>query len=95
AGSAVDWDGRRFAGLEDGAVGINAGFAARDDLVRMGVRVDEADSTASNMRKLAAGRIAAYVVHAAIGDDYLARVPGTGIEKLPVLFQEKDYYVLL
>ncbi len=95
AGSAVGWDGRRFSGLDDGAVGINAGFAARDDLLRMGVRVDEADSTASNMRKLAAGRIAAYVVHAAIGDDYLARIPSTGIEKLPVPFQEKDYYVVL
>jgi ABC-type amino acid transport substrate-binding protein len=47
------------------------------------------------MRKLAAGRIAAYVVHAAIGDDYLGRIPSTGIEKLPAPFQEKDYYVVL
>lgn len=95
AGSALQWDGRRFSGLEDGAVGINAGFAAREELVRMGVPVEEADSTTSNMRKLAAGRIAAYVVHAAIGDDYLARVAQSGIEKLPVPFLEKDYYVVL
>lgn len=95
-GSAVQWDGKRFSGLDDGgAVGINAGFAARDELARMGVGVEEADSTTSNMRKLAAGRIAAYVVHAAIGDDYLARIPQAGIEKLPLPFLEKDYYVVL
>lgn len=95
AGSAVQWDGRRFAGLNEMAVGINAGFAARDELARMNVTVEEAETTASNMGKLAAGRIAAYVVHAAIGDDYLARNPSPGIEKVPVPFQVKDYYVVL
>jgi polar amino acid transport system substrate-binding protein len=95
AGSPVSWDGKRFSDLGEGAIGINAGFAARDELVRMGVPVEEADSTVSNMRKLAARRIAAYVVHAAIGDDYLARVPQSGIEKLDIPFQEKDYYVVL
>ncbi len=94
-GSPVSWDGKRFSDLGEGAVGINAGFAARDELARMGVAVEEADSTVSNMRKLAARRISAYVVHAAIGDDYLARVAQSGIEKLPVPFQEKDYYVVL
>ncbi len=95
AGSAVQWDGRRFSGLNDMAVGINAGFAARDELTRMKVTVEEAETTASNMGKLAAGRIAAYVVHAAIGDDHLARTPTPGIEKLAVPFQVKDYYVVL
>lgn len=95
AGSAVQWDGRRFSGLNDGAVGINAGFSARDELARMNLTVEEAETTASNMGKLAAGRIAAYVVHAAIGDDYLARIPSPGIEKLAVPFLLKDYYVVL
>ncbi len=95
AGSAVQWDGKRFSGLDEGTIGINAGFAARDELARMKVTVEEAESTASNMRKLAAGRIAAYVVHSAIGDDYLARVPQAGIEKLAIPFLVKDYYVVL
>lgn len=95
AGSPIEWDGKRFSGIEGQAVGINAGFAARDELARLGVPVEEADSTSSNMRKLAAGRIAAYVVHAAIGDDYLARTAQPGIEKLAVPFLEKDYYVVV
>ena len=60
---------------------------------KLGVPVEEATSTTNNLQKLLMGRIAGYVgqdlqVDLVIEDKHL-----TGVQKLPVPFSSKDYYL--
>lgn len=59
AGSDVRWDGKTLTNLH-GPVGATTGYAVVPVLRAMGVTVEEEPSHINNLRKLVAGRIAAY-----------------------------------
>lgn len=98
-GSELRWDGRALSNVGK-PLGTISGNAVADDLKRMGAAVEEAPGVRSNMEKLRSGRIAAYVEIEGIGDDFLAdhRAEFTEfaeVDKLPLPFQEKHYFVAL
>ncbi|MDR7307263.1 transporter substrate-binding domain-containing protein [Rhodoferax saidenbachensis] len=91
-GSTFKWENRQFSPAQ-ALVGVNAGYSAADEVRKLGLSVEEATSTTNNLQKLLMGRIAAYVgqdlqVDLVIEDKHL-----TGVQKLPVPFSSKDYYL--
>lgn len=95
-GSRVGWNGRNLSNV-DKPLGTLSGNAVVEDIKRMGGTVEVAPGVRSNMEKLKTGRIAAYVEVEGVGDDFLAdyRAEFAEVEKLPLPFQEKPYYVVL
>lgn len=92
SGSTFKWENRQFSPAQ-ALVGTNAGYSVADELRKLGLSVEEASSTANNLQKLLVGRIAAYVgqdlqVDLVLEDKHLA-----GVQKLPVPFSLKDYYL--
>lgn len=91
-GSAFKWENKQFTPAQ-ALVGANAGYSAADEVRKLGLAVEEATSTTNNLQKLLMGRIAAYVgqdlqVDLIIEDKHL-----TGVQKLPLPFSSKDYYL--
>lgn len=92
SGSTFKWESRQFSPAQ-ALVGVNAGYSVGDEVRKLGQSVEEATSTANNLQKLLMGRIAAYVgqdlqVDLVIEDKHI-----TGVQKLPVPFSSKDYYL--
>ena len=92
-GEPVSWDGVAFSHL-DCQVGAQAGWSVVTDLRAMGLSVEEAKSTQQNLGKLMNGRICAFVTQEPVGDAAIRRGGFTQIEKLPVPFSSKDYYLV-
>lgn len=95
-GAGVTWNGRMLSNVGK-PLGTLAGNAVVEDLKRLGHAVEVAPGVRSNMEKLVADRIAAYVEIEGVGDDFLAdyRTEFAAIEKLPLPFEEKPYYIVL
>lgn len=93
AGSPVEWDGQRLRGL-NGAVGVNLGWSIGRDLKAMGIAVEEALGSRSNLEKLLAGRIAAYATQDLAGDAAVQRWGQGRVERLPAPLSTKDYFVV-
>ncbi|MBI2306263.1 MAG: transporter substrate-binding domain-containing protein [Rhodocyclales bacterium] len=95
-GSEIRWDGRSLANAGK-PLGTLSGNAVAEDLKQLGVAVEEAPGVRANMEKVRSGRIAAYVEIEGIGDDFLAgrRAEFAEIEKHPLPFQDKHYFVVL
>ena len=92
AGSSFKWDNKQFTPAQ-GLVGVNSGYSVADEVRKLGSTVEEAPSTANNLQKLLMGRISAYVgqdlqVDLAIEDKRI-----TGVQKMPMPFSSKDYYL--
>lgn len=94
-GSAFEWDGHAVSGLGDGAVGFNHAFSVGAELAKLGVKTEYVKTTEQNFKKLALRRIAAYAMQEYAADSYLARHPMPGVEKLPLPFETKAYYLML
>jgi polar amino acid transport system substrate-binding protein len=90
------WDGKRFSDLQ-GPVGVVIDFSAKQDLEDMGLAVETAPDTLTNLRKLAAGRIAAVVNYASQTDTVVAAHPDefNRVVKLEPPFKEKTKYLVL
>ena len=95
-GSGVKWDGKALSHVGH-PIGTQLSFAIADDLRKMGHKVAEEGSVATNLDKLAAGRISAYADLESIVDNALNnhRSRYTMIEKLQPPLKEKMYYLLV
>lgn len=95
-GARIGWDGRSLSNVSQ-PLGTLSGNAVAEDIKRLGGTVEMAPGVRSNMEKLKTGRIAAYVEIEGVADDFLAdyRAEFAEIEKLPIPFEEKPYYVVL
>ena len=91
-GSAFKWEHKQFTPAR-AIVGTNAGYSVADEVRKLGPTVEETPSTANNLQKLAMGRIAAYVGQDLQVDLVLEDTHLTGVQKLPVPFSSKDYYL--
>jgi polar amino acid transport system substrate-binding protein len=97
AGSAVSWDGQRFAHLS-GRVGSLSGFSIRDLLLIHGLEVDESSrDPLALLQMLVHGRVEAVALQTMRGDFVLQANPHLSrqVEKLPQLLEEKPYYLML
>ena len=92
SGSTVKWENRQFSPAQ-ALVGANAGYSAADEARKLGLSVEEASTTANNLQKLQMGRIAAYVGQDLQVDLVIEDRQLTGVQKLPVPFSSKDYYL--
>ncbi|MBC9252318.1 hypothetical protein A9179_18765 [Pseudomonas alcaligenes] len=92
-GTTLDWDGQRLSGL-DKPLGINRGWSIGEDLRADGIAVEEASSTWRNLAKLRAGRLAGYVSLREAGDEALRHYQIEDVERMPLPFVTKDYFVI-
>lgn len=90
--STLTWDGERLS-QADAVVGTNLGWSANEELAKRGIKVDAGLNVASNLHKLEAGRIDAYVIQSLIADSYLARQAPQAVRMLPVPLISKDYFM--
>lgn len=89
-GSQVGWDGRKFSGLADLAVGTQRGYVHAEQLKALGVPYDDGVDTAErNLAKLRAGRLAALVAME-VG---VAGQLGADIEAVGPVFDRSVIYV--
>jgi polar amino acid transport system substrate-binding protein len=64
-----------------------------EELRKLGLPVEETPSTSSNLKKLLMGRITAYVGQDFQADPVIERAQLTDVQKLPLPFTSKDYYL--
>ncbi|MDK2123708.1 substrate-binding periplasmic protein [Parachitinimonas caeni] len=95
AGSAVNWDGKAFTGVGNGAVGFNSTYSVGSDLAKLNVRTEEAKTTEQNFQKLQTGRIVAYAMQDHTADLFISEHKLTNIEKIPAPLSSKEYYLML
>lgn len=94
-GSPFGWDGRVVSGLGEGSIGFNSMFSIGAELVRQGLKTEDAKTTEQNFQKLSMGRIAAYAMQEQAGDSYLRSHPMHDVEKMPIPLDTKAYYLML
>ena len=92
ADSALNWDGKRFNHPKQ-TMGVIVSYSAGQELRKLGVTVEAALSTESNLLKLRSGRIAAYVMQNFPANALIRDPAIQGIVKLPALFSSKEYDV--
>lgn len=92
-GSPVNWNGKAIDGL-DGPVGVQSGYSIIGDLTRMGVKIEEAQASVTNFKKLASKRIPAVVTLESNGDGVLATGEFPNVEKVTPPLVTKDYFVM-
>jgi polar amino acid transport system substrate-binding protein len=94
-GTSANWDGKQFSQLTT-PIGVQLGYSVVGDLKKLGVAVDEGRAEADTvMKKLLAGRIQLGALQTTEGDELLKRPEfGSKIEKLPLAFTEKPYFVI-
>lgn len=94
-GGTGNWDGKQFSQLTS-PIGVQLGYSVVGDLKKMGIAVDEGRAEADTvMKKILAGRIQLGALQTTEGDELLKRAEfGSKIEKLPLAFTEKPYFVI-
>ena len=92
ANGNTQWDGERFGNL-NGPVGANFGYSVAADLKKLGLVVEEVRSTEQNLNKLQMDRISAYVMQDFPADLVIEQKALTGVQKLPIPFSTKDYFL--
>ncbi len=96
-GSPIDWDGVRFTQLQDGRLGVQAGFIyITDRFTQLGVPYDDgAKALEHTLAKLAAGRVEGVVAMKEEADHMVAqRYPGQ-IERTSKLFEQTPVYMMV
>lgn len=92
SGDPLRWDSKQFSPTPT-LVGANAGYSVVAELQKLKLNVEEAPSTTNNIQKLLMGRISAYVGQDLQTDLVLEAQHITSVQKLPVPFSSKDYYL--
>lgn len=94
--SPLQWDGKKLSCL-NGPVGAVIEYAIVGDLKKMGVQVDETTSQLSNLKKLAAGRIAAIADIETMIDFQIRSYPEEfkNIVKIYPPLKQTPYYLML
>ncbi len=95
-GSPVQWDGKTFKNLNTPIV-TTRGFSIVDDLIKMGIKVREANSTLLNFKMLANGRVDGVAALELAGDFILDKNKEqfSNIEKALPPIKTKPYYLML
>lgn len=91
--STLQWDGERFLNLS-GRLGANRGYSIVQYLAEMGLEVETATDTTSNLMKVQANRIAGYVQLSNKADEILSLGTVTGIRRHPIPVRSKSYYII-
>lgn len=94
-GSSFQWDGSAVRGLDGRSIGYNSTFSVGDALAKAGLPVEDAKTTEQNFQKLALGRIAAFAMQEDVADGFITQMRLQDIEKLPVPWETKPYYLML
>jgi len=95
-GTPIQWDGKTFHNLTR-SIGATRGFSIVDDLIKQGIRVEEANSTSQNFERLINGRIDG-VAALELDADYIVETykdKFSNIEKAQPPLVTKPYYLLL
>lgn len=93
-GSAVDWDGRRFSHLDQGAIGVQRGFAYGPKLALLEQPVDAgALSAARLLDKLERGRVSVVILQEEEALAQLLQRREDRIEPLPEAFDDFALYL--
>lgn len=93
-GSAVQWNGIAFTGLDQRPIGIQVGLAVSQRLRQSGVKVDEGAKTIEqNLEKLARGRVQAIVALESEAQPLVNQHFAGSIEALPVAFDSTPIYL--
>ncbi|MBF0572467.1 MAG: transporter substrate-binding domain-containing protein [Desulfamplus sp.] len=95
--SKVAWDGKTITGINDRKVGAPLGYSIVDDLLQIGVAVEEAPNTEMNLRKLLKERISAAALQNVTADGFIkSHVPEfEKIKKIEPPLVSKHYYLML
>lgn len=96
-GSAVQWDGTKFSGLDitTDIIGANTGYSIVDDLISKGLKVDDgAKTTEQNFKKLLSKRIIGYAHQDLVADHYIDTNNLKNVEKISTPLVKKSYYLL-
>lgn len=94
--SNLEWTGSNYDILK-GKVGAPLGYSIVGDLNKMGVTVEEAPNTESNLRKLKGNRLQAVALQDVTADAMIKSMPHEfgGIVKLEPPLKTKPYYLML
>lgn len=90
--SAIKWENRQLSPAQT-LIGVNSGYSVVEEIRKLGLAVEEASTTRNNVQKLFLGRIGAYVGQDLQTDLALEEKHITNVQKLPVPFSSKDYYL--
>jgi len=93
-GTDFAWDGQNTSGTVK-TIGAPAGYSIVGDLKKMGLKVSEATSTKSNLKKLDAGRVSAVALQDTKGDIMIKAPEFSSIEKVETPIKAKPYYLVL
>ncbi|MDC7716596.1 transporter substrate-binding domain-containing protein [Vogesella sp. DC21W] len=94
-GSPFQWDGSTMRGLEGRAIGYNTTFSVGAMLTKAGLPTEHAKTMEQNFQKLLLGRIAAFAMQEDVADGYIEHMRLQGVEKVPIPWQRKPYYLML
>jgi len=94
-GSGFSWDGSSV--LDGGKIiGAPRGYSIVGDLEKLGLKVQEANSTEANLKKLLAGRVSAVALQEVTGDYFLSsNKEFMGLEKVYPPIKTKPYYLMI
>ncbi|MCP4346774.1 MAG: transporter substrate-binding domain-containing protein [Desulfobacterales bacterium] len=95
-GSPVQWNGKAFSNL-NGPIVATRGFSILDDLIKMGIKVRETNSTLVSLRILSRGRVKGIAALELAGDYLLDKNKEdfSNIEKVLPPIKTKPYYLML
>lgn len=90
------WDGKQFSDKTH-TIGAPRGFSIVSDLKKLGLRVEESDSSESNLMKVLGGRIGAAALQTVTGDTILRKNPTVypDIIKNDIPLTTKAYFVMI
>jgi polar amino acid transport system substrate-binding protein len=94
-GARLAWDGERLAA--EGPIGTTRGYSVARRLEALGARVEQENDLPGSMRKVLAGRLAAYAELENMATRFLARHPDEmrDIVKLQPALRTEPYYLVL
>lgn len=94
-GTDFSWDGKKISSNKS-SVGAPAGYSIVGDLKKMGVKVSEAASSQTNLKKLLSGRVSAVALQEVTGDYYINKdAQFSDIEKVQPALKTKPYYLMI
>jgi len=93
--SEFSWDGHKVSGGGK-IIGAPRGYSIVGDLKKLGLKVQEANTTEANLKKLLAGRVSAVALQEVTGDYFLS-VNNTfkELDKVHPPIKTKPYYLMI
>lgn len=94
-GSSVSYDGKTLTNIK-GPVGAPRGYSIVEDIKKMGLTVEESDSTTVDFKKMASGRIEVAVALKLTADNLFKnnKELADKIEKIDIPLVNKPYFVM-